>query len=196
MQFELDAPDEETQRVLQSQPPPADAKYVRFYRRTKENRAKSMEAGRPIYEPVEYVEILTPGDKDVVVDRPVRKIDRYQWSDKYRAFAAGKSQDTVGTPLTALMGMSPERAEELAYFKIRTVETLADVSDNNLQNLGHGALTERQRARDYVQVMKGNAPVAQLRSENEQLRQRLEALEKLMTEAAPAKAEAAKAKKS
>lgn len=193
----LEGPNMEEQTLLSTLPfPPADEKFVRFYARTKldelatkggtvvnpdgtEKRVPA--AGRPIYKQVPYVEILTPGDKDNIVDRPVRGLDRHFWPNKWRAFIHGQSQESVGTPL-ALCGISPERIEELAHFKIKTVEALAQVSDGNLQTLGIGVRGERQKALDYLATMKGNAPVAALRSENEQMKSEMEALRKQMAE--------------
>lgn len=194
-QFELEPPDEETQRALENMTRsaamrPADQKYVRFYSRPKKNDEKSREEGRPVFEPVEYVEIFTPGDKDTIVDRPVRNIDRYAWADKYRAFRMGKSQESAGTPLSEWGGVTPERAIEYAHFKIKTVEQLAEVPDGNLPNLGMHARAEREKARGYIAVMKGNSPLAEMQAKNEALLKRLEALEAANT-AKPVPAEVA-----
>jgi hypothetical protein len=182
--FELSHPDDETQALLDqiARTPsltPSDPRYVRFYMRSKRNAEKSAKEGRPIFEPREYVEILCPGDKDTIIDRPVRKLDRYVWREKYLAFKRNETQETPGTPLTEWEGVTPERAKELEYFRIRTVEQLADVPDSNLGNLGHTARAERDKAKGYLEVMRGNAPMAQLRDENAQLKARLEALERL-----------------
>lgn len=179
MAFELPPPSDEISQHLQSHPyPPADPKFVRFYERRAKNVAQSAEQGRPIFEPVEFVEIYTAGDKDNVVDRPVREFDKYVWSEKYIAFKNGQSQDT-GTPLEQWSGLVPGRAEELAHFKIRTVEQLADIPDGQLSRHGPMTRQEREKARAYLQVMKGEAPINEIRAENEALKKRLEALERL-----------------
>lgn len=182
---------DEVQQALSGLPfPPADERFVRFYLREKRNEQKSLEAGRPIYEMVEYVEIHSAGDHGNIVDRPVRHFplgwDRYFWPQKYAAFKAGQSQDTVGTPL-GYIGLNPGRIAELSHFKIRSVEDLAAVSDGNIQGLGMGARNEREKARDYLQTMKGNAPVVQLRAENDALRSEMDALKAQMAELAAMK---------
>lgn len=191
--FELPPPDDETQALLDtiSRTPalqPADAKYIRFYTRSKRSAEKSAAEGRPIFEAVEYVEILTPGDKDTVVDRPVRNLDKYVWAERYAAFRRGAAQDTGGTPLEKWEGVSQERVRELAFFRVTTVDQLAEVPDSNLRNLGANAREEREKARAYLAVMRGGAPVAELKAENEALKARLDALERLaamQTQAAP-----------
>lgn len=189
--YELPPPDEETANILRGMSEsaglrPAHPDYVRFYSRSKENKDKTATEGRPIFEAVEYVEILCPGDKDTIVDRPVRKVDRYAWSQKYVAFKNGQEQMTTGTLLTEWKGISPERVAELAPFKVRTVEQLADVPDSILPGLGMHARSEREKARGYLAVMKGSLPVAEMKAENEKLKaeqaamlERLAALEKL-----------------
>jgi hypothetical protein len=192
--FELPPPSEETQALLNTMATtpslqPADAKFVRFYSRSKKDEAKTAAEGRPIFEAREYVEIFAPGDKDTVVDRPVRELDKYVWPERYLAFRRGLSQESAGTPLTAWAGVSNERAMEYAHFKIRTVDQLAEVPDGNLQNLGLHARAEREKARAYLAIMKGNAPVAELKAENEALKARLDALEKLATMSQPEKSD-------
>lgn len=170
---------------------PAAPEYIRFYSRSKLNELKTYggqhedesgaivkvkPAGRPIYEPVEYIEIFTPGDKDTIVDRPVRKLDMYIYPEKYTAFRNGKSQHG-GVPLKEWGGVSAERVLELQHFNITTVEQYALVPDGNLPNLGLGARDEREKCRQYLEAMKGNAPVAELKAENELLKARLVALE-------------------
>lgn len=199
MEFELEPPDSETAALLEAiagSPAmrPADPMHVRFYSRSKKSEERSRAEKRPIFEPVEYIEILTPGDKDTIVDRPVRVLDRYIYAGKYQAFRKGAQQED-GTPLSVWGGVTPERVEELAHFRIKTVEQLASVADGNVGNLGMHARAERQKAIDYLAVMKGNAPVAKLQAENDGLRARLEALEALATRGAPAAVESDAASK-
>ena len=45
--------------------------YVKFYTRPVMHGFKSNEAGRPIYEDKEYIQIIVPGDSKTTVDCPV-----------------------------------------------------------------------------------------------------------------------------
>lgn len=194
--FQLTPPDDLTQATLENMrrspaSRPTDPRYVTFYTRSKRNAEASAKEGRPVFEAVEYVTILTPGDKDTIVDRPVRETDRYCWPEKYTAFRNNLTQDT-GMPLSEWQGVSPERVKELEYFRIRTVEQLADVADAQLPNLGPSARADREKAKSYLAVMKGAAPVAELKAENDELRKRLEALEALSRQGAPEKQKQAK----
>lgn len=164
--------------------PPADPRYVRFYLRPKRDAEKSKASGTPIHRQVEYVEILTAGDKDNVSDRPVRRLDRYVWKDKYVAFRNG-TKTSAGVPLSVWGGVDDARVADLAALRIHTVEELADVSDNNLQRLGMHARSEREKARKYLEVMRDDAPIKALRTENEEMKARLAALEALANASAP-----------
>jgi hypothetical protein len=147
-------------------------------------------AKRAIFEPVEYVEILTPGDKDTIVNRPVRETDRYYWPEKYVAFKNGTAHNgSDGTPLSACGFLTPERVEELKTLRIYTVEALADVTDGNLPTLGMHARSERTKARDWLAALNGTGAVAELRAQNEALMKRLAALERQAAESAGVPAE-------
>lgn len=122
-------------------------------------------AGRPIYEDVEYVEIMVPGDKTQTVHRPVRPTDKIEYSKQYQAWKAGHDQHAAtGTLLEQWPGISRAQVEELRHFKIRTVEQLAELSDGNAARMGP-ILALRQRARDFLERAKGNAPLEKMRTE-------------------------------
>lgn len=182
-EFELPEPSQKTenalQRIRRSSVRPADPRYVRFYTVSRRDYDASEKEGRPIFKAEEYIEILTPGDKDNILQRPVRDVDRYIWQDKYLAFKRGLSQETAGTPIEKWSGISAERAAEYLALKVKTVEQLAQIPDSSLTNFGFHTRAEREKAKAYVQVMAGQAPINELKAENDALKSRLEALEAL-----------------
>lgn len=193
--FKLEPPDEEIASHLRMMANsaalrPADPRYVTFRTVSKLDKLKSQGGktmqpdpatgepkeiwikgeGRPVHKAVEYVTILCPGDKDTIVDRPVNKLDPYCWPEKYIAFRNNQSQEMNGVPLEKWGGIPQERVADFAAMRITTVEQLADVPDGNLSALGMHARAEREKARGYLAVMKGNAPVAEMKAENERLK--------------------------
>lgn len=130
------------------------------------NAAKSAAEGRPIFDDREYVKIQVPGDKDSIVDRPVTEIDRRRFADKYAAFKAGRSQALSGTPLTAVAWMSKSRVRELEHFGVRTLEQLANMSDEAAQKF-MGINMLRSHARDHLAAAAEMAPVISMRTEIE-----------------------------
>jgi hypothetical protein len=164
---------------------------VQFYVCPIQNKVESARAGRPIFEDVECIRIFTPGDRENVVDRPIwdeplnPHSDTVRFRQQYEAWKAGKGTEKLqGTPLSAWGVLTRSQVEELAYFKVRTVEELANVSDGNLQKLGHGYVAVRQQARDYLAVSADNAHLTRMRAELSERDNRLEVLERQMREVA------------
>jgi hypothetical protein len=70
----------------------------------------------------------------------------------------------------------------MKFFGVHSVEQLASMPDSQAQKfMGIQAL--KQKAKDYIEAAKGNAPLEQLRAENEELRNRMEALEEMLKSA-------------
>ncbi len=164
--------------------------YIEFSRKPRLHPAKSRDAGRAIYEECDYISIHVPGDKSSVVERPVTEQDIQRFGDRYRKWKDGQSEAVVGTPLTALPGMTPSKVEEYRYFKILTVEQLAEANDN----LGQKFMSfqqDKQRAKAFLQVAANNAPIEAM---NVELQKRDAEIENLrtMVEALQAQAKPAK----
>lgn len=169
--------------------------FASFGLHPRKNEAKSKEAGRPIYDDVEYIQILLAGDKGSVIHRPATHQDKLNYSREYAAFKAGEDQEAAsGTPLKDLPGITRGLVEEARYFKVFTVEHLAEMPEANVQNLGMGWSALRQRARDYIAAAAGLAPLEKLRGENAELRGQMEALKKQMSELIEVQKEHGKAK--
>lgn len=161
-----------------------------FYLRPKPDKAATLAEGRPVFKMVEYIRI-SGGDLRNLPDKPAHEGHRRAYPREYAAFKAGTSQDSAsGTLLSAWGGVSPERVEELRFFRIHTVEQLAEVPDGQLNQMGLHTRKERERARDYIKTAKGNAPVMQLRSELESRDARIAELERrlelMLTQQRPA----------
>jgi hypothetical protein len=148
---------------------------ARFTWETVEDEVASAEAGRPIYKQREFIEIIVPGDPDNRPKRAVRDGDAKMYPAAWKAFQAAQVEVTVGTPLEVWPLMTRSAVLELAHFRIRTVEQLAEVPDSGLEALGpHGAL--RAQARDWLALAGGVAPLHAARAEAEALRKEVEEL--------------------
>ena len=149
--------------------------YVEFYRKPVLQPGKSREEGRAIYEEVDYVRIHVPGDKSSVIERPVNQQDIFRFQDRYNKWKAGQEEAVIGTPLSALPGMNAAKVEEYKFFKLVTVEQLAEANDN----LGSKFMSfqqDKQRAKAFLEVAKNNAPIEKM---NEELAKRDAELEEL-----------------
>lgn len=155
--------------------------YVKFYVRPMPDEAASEKEGRPIYKDREYVEIRTPGNQTNVIQRPVTDMDKQRFRDAYRAFKAGEEEQTIGTPLSEVTWITRSQVEELTHLRIRTLEHLATV-DDSVCNRFAGLYKLKQRAAAAVEQSAKSAPFLQLQHENEELQNRLAALEQTVKE--------------
>lgn len=152
-----------------------DKLYVEFMREPVLHPGQSREAGRAIYEERDFVRIHVPGDKLTVVVEPMHEINMQRFRSRYEKWKAGQAEAVVGTPLNALPNMTPAKVEEYKFFKIVTIEQLADANDQ----LGQKFMSfhqDKQRAKQFIEATKGNAPIAKM---NEELQKRDSEIENL-----------------
>lgn len=135
--------------------------YVKFFTQPLENREKSLEEGRPIYEDAEFISIMVPGDKDNIVVRTIRPEDLTRFPRHYAAYKNNQEELNEGTPLERWGFITMAQAEELKFFHISTVEQLANVSDSNAQKF-MGIQLLKKRAQEFIEASKGDAPTLQL----------------------------------
>lgn len=135
-------------------------------------------AGQPVYKPTEWVTIVSPGDKDNIVSRPVQRHktnpnhpmnDAVRFARQYDQFKRGVAQVESGTPLQALVFQVPPimnetQVAEFHHDGIMTVEALANLSDSIGQNY-RGFHQLREKVRRYLDEAKQAAPQSQLKSE-------------------------------
>ena len=166
--------------------------FAEFFMHPQENKALTLEKGRPIFEEKVYVRIMIPGDKTTEIQRPVRmgngpNHDNMKYAHQYSIFMQGQGADQalIGTPLKHWPPVTKSMVLELAHYEVRTVEQLAQVSDQILQKfMGLGAM--RQKAIDWLANAKDGELVSQLRAELVQRDNKIETLEEGMKELAQA----------
>ena len=157
---------------------------IRFFVGKKLLGAKSIAAGREIYEDREYVEILIKGqDKQAVVEE-VKQHHKQKFPIAYMAFQQARELPMVGTPIAQLPGVGPSLAHTMKGLNIRSIEDMAGVGENEivLQAIGMGARDLVKRAKAWLDQT--SATTVSLQEENKQLKdllakmnERLEALE-------------------
>ena len=106
--------------------------FVVFYMGVIKNEARTAEEGRAIFDDVECVRIIIPGDKNTVIDRPASAQDKQRFSKQYGMFKQGMSEEeqVSGTRLTDWPFLTRAQCEEFRYLGIKTVEQLAGVRDD------------------------------------------------------------------
>jgi hypothetical protein len=168
--------------------------FVRFFLLPKKNEQLSAEAGRPIFEDTEYVEIIVPGND---TNRPVLKVtemEKRRFSSQYQKWkTSGQADFTVGTHLTEVPWITRSQVEELAFSRIRTLEQLAAVSDDVCGRM-MGLYELKRKAIAHLEASVASAPLEQLQAqldaqaaENVALRQAVEEQAALIEELRAAK---------
>lgn len=156
--------------------------YVKFYRDVVPNDTETKTQGRPIFKEVDCVMIQTPGDLLKCVKRQIYPQDQQRFPRQWAAYSAGKEQDEAsGTPLAQWPGINRAQVEELAYFKVKTVEQLASVADNVMQKF-MGLNSLRQSARDWLGRAENSKEIVALRNQNTEQAQAIDELKSTVRE--------------
>lgn len=145
-----------------------------------ENPAKSLLAGRPIFEDREVVQIRRPGARDWQ-PFPATAISHYEtdpftgyrkavtyaerFEAQYRQFKMHQAQTRSGTPLSMAKFLTEARCAELRAMNIYTVEALAAIDGQELKNLGTGGREMKNDAEKYLKESKTEAPKLQLEAD-------------------------------
>lgn len=159
-----------------------DGTIARFYVRPVQNNFKSQQAGRPIFEDQEFVEIHVPGDRKTVVDTHVKEEHRRRWPRAYAAFKEGREAPLEGTALSEWAGITASQVEELRFSKVLTVEQLAALSDDQLnKTIAMGGFKLRASAQRFLEQATGSAPMERLAAENEVLKATLDETNRTLT---------------
>lgn len=134
---------------------------VRFSTRAVKNDFESTKQGRPIFQEVEYIEILVPGSRDTMV-APVDEHYKARFRERYERWKATQDNSRVeGTILSEVPWLSTSQVAELNALNIVTVEQLVDMADANSRGImGYQQLKER--AKRYLAAAAGEAPMLEL----------------------------------
>jgi hypothetical protein len=162
-----------------------------FHLRGFQNDAKTIKAGRPIYDDIEICEIRVPGSREVKVfpavefshwgdnvdGRQVKVTYAERFARQYRQFKEHAAQTKSGTPLSHAPFLTDGRRATLRAMNIYTVEQLAAVEGAELKNLGPDGREFKNKAVEFLTDAERGAPNSQLMAELEALKARAAVLE-------------------
>ena len=155
--------------------------YVNFYVRAVMNNFRSAEEGRPIFDEVDYIRIIIPGDKNNVVDTKVTEEHKMRFEKQFERFKKNQEQAVSGTPLEVWPQMTVGQVAELKAMNIHTVEQLADVPDNLAQKI-MGSHALRAKAKMFLEAAAGEAVNSKMVAELEKRDIELAALKEQMAQ--------------
>lgn len=144
----------------------ADARlFVKFYKKAVQNKSKSDEAGRPIFEERIYIKIFIPGDKNTCIDTEMNAEYERRFGERYKRWL--KEQETgqiEGTPLEAVTWLTVSQVAEFKALNVHTVEQLAEMADGYGHNF-MGIQEIKRRAKAFLEASKGEAANTKLTAE-------------------------------
>jgi len=152
---------------------------VIFYRDIQKNELKSTEQGRPIFDEIDVVKIMSPGQRDSFVGDATEQYQQ-RFPTQWARYKAGRDQgEGSGTPLNMLPWMSMSAVAEFKALNCHTVEQLVGMPDSVSQRfMGHHQI--KQRAQAYLDASKDAAPLMKLNAElekrDDQLKQQAEVM--------------------
>jgi len=153
--------------------PGQDKMLVSFHMDSALNNYKTSQEGRPVYDDVEKVTIIAPGQKNSEFVGRVADEHRFRWPDIYAKFKAGQEQVPNGTPLEQWPWMTKAQVMNLKGVNIHTVEQLGGLPDAGLTVVGMGGRDLRDKAAAWLQSANDGKPLAEALAANEILRQEL-----------------------
>lgn len=169
--------------------------FVSFYTKPVLNPLKSTEAGRQVFDEVDYIRIVTPGSLLSIIDTPIETGNYMtRFGDKYAKWKAGQAELISGTPLDAFPWLLGKIAlvAELKALGIHTVEQLATLPDSAMHNM-MGGIELRKRAAEWLDQTTGtDAQITKMSKENDDLKAQVAAMQDQMKQLMAAKAPAAK----
>lgn len=125
-----------------------DQLLIKFFRHPELSQIKSKANGVPVYDDVDMISVIQPGEKEevkvVATDMHKRRFPK-QWE----AYKSGQDQAQSGTPLDHLFPAEPGAVLTLRAFNVFTVQQLANLSDTAMINIPMGR-TLADKAKAYL----------------------------------------------
>lgn len=155
--------------------------FVEFFRKAVPNPFKSNEAGRPVFDEVDFVRISVPGDRNSNYESKVTDEHKQRFAARWERYQAGLSQAVSGTPLEQWPQMSVGTVATLKAMNVHTVEQLAEMPDQFAQQI-MGNHDLRKKAKLFLEAAAGEAVNNKLQSELEKRDSEIETLKAQMAQ--------------
>lgn len=128
-----------------------------------------------------FVRIMVPGDKNSEWTQAVTEAHKHRFPRQWLAWQiseglVGGQEDIPGWKLAEWEEINPDLLHELTYLRFQTVEQLAGASDKQIQGIGIGGLSLREKARVALRNRMGAETREALeadRAEKEELKRQL-----------------------
>lgn len=147
--------------------------YVIWEMRPVEDRNASITAGHSVEKDVAFAIITRPGSRDTLEKEALvwlaeLKKNRELPGNWYPAFqqsfeqwVKGETADVIGTPIKGWGALGTGAQRTLIAAGITSVEDLAAMPDQDLQNVGTGAISFKQKAKAFLEAANGPGKMAE-----------------------------------
>ena len=145
---------------------PAGKMLVFFYTTTKKNNFQSAEQKRPVFVSKTHIKKIVPGDTKLVIDRPMRELDKEEFPVEWARFEQKQANIIPGTPLEMWDVLSDTQKAELKALNIFTIDQMANLPDSaGAQIMGFHDL--RTKARAFIMAAKDSVMLDTVRAETD-----------------------------
>lgn len=142
---------------------------VKFYKKAILNKFKSREEGRQIFDDVDYISILIPGDNTTKIDKKATDEEKKRFAIIWDRYQQKQATLQNGLPLSLLPGLSPAQVENLHAYHIHTIEQLSGLSEKAIQKIPHS----RSLVADAVKFLEGQKYATKLEERIKELELKL-----------------------
>lgn len=147
--------------------------WVKFFDKPVQNNFKSEKEGRPIFDTVTFVSIITPGQTGQKIERKVSDADKDRFPKQWMNYQRGQSEKIEGTPIDQWPVLNTAQVEEMKALKFYTVEQVSAASDAQVNSLGPNGFPLRDKAKAFLAQARDTAAAQKFAVENEALKSEL-----------------------
>jgi hypothetical protein len=157
-----------------------DKLFVMFFMEAVHNKTKSDLEGRPIFDEKPMVKIVTPGSKDILVNKASEHYQR-RFAKQWERFKRNQEQSVDGTPLEQVPFLTVGQIAELKALNVLTLEGLAGMSDSVAHRF-MGFHDTRTKAQRFLEAAKSAAPITAMQAQIDDLKNTNEVLQRQLQE--------------
>lgn len=130
---------------------------VRFYQDKFLLGYASEQAGHPVYEDRDFIEINVPGDMNNVLNRVVTDNDKKDFAASFARYKSGLEPSVEGTPVESWPRLTSASAANYKAMGVKTVENVSEMSDQVCNKVSMGAMADRTAAKAFLALAKDSA---------------------------------------
>jgi hypothetical protein len=130
---------------------------IRFYQDKHQLGFASEQAGHPVFEDVDFIEISIPGDMTNVIVRPATDKDKQTHAALFAQYKQGLEPSVDGVPVESWARLTRAQAANYKALNFQTVEQIANMSDTAAGKVGMGAHADRTAAKAYLAMANDSA---------------------------------------